>query len=238
MEQQDACLNVGSSGFGKSYIQGHDIEQKFGNGFFPIIIDKKLDHEKLGAQLGFKRLDIGKKTIDSWGAEEFHSLLEKLIQSGSAGVIFSFPDADFEISERDRVKVVNEIAKATLSLSTDAYFVLEEIRNFAPAQTNEREFNAVRTIRNEGRSKNVAFGGTGQFPQQVHDKVFQAVQTYRVFGLGSGNSKYEKLSITEYRDDMKGWTSDSRKYLLIDENKGIREVRSSKNVQRRTEHSG
>jgi SpoVK/Ycf46/Vps4 family AAA+-type ATPase len=59
-----------------------------------------------------------------------------------------------------------------------------------------------------------------------------------VFGLGSGNSKYDKLSISQYREDMKGWTSDSRKYLLIDENKGIREVRSSKNVQRQTEHSG
>lgn len=238
MEQQDACLNVGSSGFGKSYIQGYDIEQKFRSGFFPIIIDKKLDHEKLGAQLGFKRLDIGKKTIDSWGAQEFNSLIEKLIKQGSAGIIFTFPDADFNISERDRVQVVNEIAKATLSLSTDAFFVLEEIRNFAPAQTNEREFNAVRTIINEGRSKDVAFGGTCQFPQQVHYKVFQAVQTYRVFGLGSGNSKYDKLSISQYREDMKGWTSDSRKYLLIDENKGIREVRSSKNVQRRTEHSG
>lgn len=238
MEQQEACLNVGSSGFGKSYIQGYDIEQKFSSGFFPIVIDKKLDHRKLGAQLGFKRFNIGSKTIENWGAEEFKALIEKLIKADAPGVIFSFPNADFEITERDRVEVVNEIAKATLSISSEMFFVLEEIRNFAPAQTNERDFNAVRTIINEGRSENVAFGGTCQFPQQVHYKVFQAVQTYRVFGLGSSDNKYDKLSISKHKEDMKDWTRTSRKYLLIDENKGIKEVRSSKNVQRQTEHSG
>lgn len=238
MKQQDAVLNVGSSGFGKSYIQGYDIEQKYKNGFFPIIIDKKLDHKKLGAQLGFKLFKIGEKTIDAWGASEFSKLLEQLVRKGAAGVVFTFPDASFEIGERDKVEVVNEIAKATLSLSADSLFVLEEIRNYAPSQTNERDFNAVRTIINEGRSENVAFGGTCQFPQQVHYKVFRAVQTYRVFGLGSNDSQYDKLSISKYRDDMKTWTSDSRKYLLIDENKGVREIRSSDSIRRRTEHSG
>jgi len=238
MQQQDAVLNVGSSGFGKSYIQGYDIEQKFSEGFFPILIDKKDDHEKLGAQLGFKKFVIGKKTIDSWGASEFSSLLEKLVKNGASGVVFSFPDAAFEITEKDKIEIVNEIAKATLALSTDSLFVLEEIRNYAPAQTNERDFNAVRTIINEGRSENVAFGGTCQFPQQVHYKVFQAVQTYRAFGLGSSDNKYDKLSISEYKEDMQNWTQGSRKYLLIDENKGIKDIRSSEGINRRTEHSG
>lgn len=239
METAETVINVGSSGFGKSYIQGHDIEEFFSDGIFPIIVDKKMDHEQLAASLGFKKLKLGHQAASKLEAERLQTILERLKQNGASGVLFTFKRGDFDLLEEDRIRFVNELSKALLSVSWPNLLVLEELRNYAPSQSNDSKFHALRTIISEGRSVNTMFGATCQMPQQVHFKVFQVANIYRVFGLGNSNNKYQKLGIKgDLRSRMKNWSRSEFKYVYMNENRGLREVRSSSDISRRTEHSG
>ena len=239
METAKTKLFVGKSGFGKSYILGWEVEQYYSKGYTPVIIDKKNDHDGLGEDLGFKKFEVGSKSIDYYGAKKLKALISKLIDNGVEGIIFTFPNGDPSISQRDYITFANNLSNALLSIDEPIYFGLEEIRNFAPSQSNDADFHALQTVIVEGRSQDKIFGGTLQFPQQVHFKVFQAVNIYKIFGLGTDDNAYDKLSIKgKEREKMKNWSKDERKYLNIDENEGTKDFRSSADITRKTRHSG
>lgn len=239
METAESKIFVGVSGFGKSWMMGWDIEQFFSKGFFPVIVDKKKDHTALGSHLGFKAITVGKTAIDNMDPDKWQNLIKNSKKDGAKGLVIQPKEAEANISQEDLIEMANQIAYAILSIDDKIYFGLEEIRNYAPAQSNDKAFNAVKTVIVEGRSKGIVFGGTCQFPQQVNYKIFDAVPHHIVFGLGTKDNKYQKLSINgETRRKMKNWKVEDRNYLEINQNKGTEEIKSSKDVTRQTPHSG
>jgi hypothetical protein len=239
METAKSKIFVGVSGFGKSWIMGYDIEEWFSKGFFPIVIDKKRDHTSLGKHLNFKAVKVGDKSIENVGANKWKKLIKQTKKKGYGGIMIQPDKANPEIDQDDLIKLCNTISYAVLSLNFPVYFGVEEIRNYAPAQSNDKDFNALKTVIVEGRSEDVVFGGTCQFPQQVHHKVFNSAPILYVFGLGIDDKKYSKVSISgSTREKMKNWHKQDRKYLKINQNSGTQEIKSSKNISRSTPHSG
>lgn len=239
MEKAESKIFVGVSGFGKSWIMGKDIEDFFADDFFPVVIDKKRDHTELGNYLGFKAVEVGPKTINNFDAEQWKALIKQCKDKGFSGVMIQPDQANPNIGQDDLVQLCNTVAYALLACDFKTYYGVEELRNYAPAQSNDKDFNALKTIIVEGRSQDVVFGGTCQFPQQVHYKVFDAVPILYVFGLGKKDNKYQKLSISgSTRREMKSWSREDRNYLKIDQNAGEESIESSKGISRSTPHSG
>lgn len=253
MEKAKTNINLGKSGAGKSYILGYDIERFYQDGFFPVVLDKKNDHgpdpsksysqdnpknKGLGPELGFSRIELSAAEMEQITKDFWIEMLDGLMKDGTPGIRITFERGDPDV-QQNFVQFGNKLSNAILQLRGKVYFAVEEIRNFAPSQSNKSDFAALQTVITEGRSMNTGFGATTQFPQQVHFEIYNACNIYRVFYLGQKMENYKKLvSDRSQIKEMMRWSAEDRNYLYINDNTGDMEVRNSKGIGRRTNHVG
>ncbi|MFB6095338.1 MAG: hypothetical protein ABEJ71_02660 [Halodesulfurarchaeum sp.] len=226
MEFSQSTLIAGKSGTGKSYLAGHHLERETN---FVVLLDKKNDHEDLAEHLGYVKLTINERVLDRLSPVQMEKIFRMVRRRRIRGIRI-VPDklaTRYEDLGNLVSRAVLEMRKVTLAV--------EELKNYAPDRTSRDDIKSLLNVVSEGRSQDVRLLGTTQFPQQLHYMIYYNCNLYHVFYLGKRERNYEKFTDNkELIGEMKKAAIEDRKYIYIDDNQGVEEIRDSKGIDRRS----
>ena len=247
MKNSEQKLVVGGSGYGKSWKVGWDIEQALEDGYFIVLLDKKLDHTGLVSQTeGF--VDLEEK-IDSSMAEDlsiefFQELFSGLKSQGKRGIRLKFQRIDPDL---DLVEIGDKVARSVLPLDFKILAVYEELRNFTPNTLeggSPKEFKGITTLISEGRSEDKRFEGTCQTFKQIHTEMREVSKFFEVFKIDDKPESYFHVFSKNNPDhkevvrEICSSSQEERKYIHYHDPTNSLEVKTSNGLDRKTDHSG
>lgn len=224
MKYSQSTLLAGKSGAGKSYYAGYQLERETN---FVVLLDKKNDHDDLADHLGYVKLEISEPVLDALTPHQLESAFRAIRRRRIRGVRI-VPD---KLATRYE-DLGNLVAGAVLEMR-GVTLAVEELKNYAPDRTGRDQIKELLNVVSEGRSQDIRLLGTTQFPQQLHYMIYYNCNIYYVFYLGKRDRNYEKFTDNQdLIDEMKDSAVEDRKYIYIDDNEGIEEIRDSRGIDR------
>lgn len=224
MQFSHSTLIAGKSGAGKSYYAGYLLERETN---FVVLLDKKGDHEDLAEHLGYIKLTINEDTLDRLTADHFEQIFRHVRRRKIRGIRI-VPD---KLATRYE-DLGNKVSHAVLQL-TNITLAIEELKNYAPERTSRQDIKHLLNVVSEGRSNDIQLLATTQFPQQLHYMIYYNCNIYHVFYMGKQDRNYERFTDNQNLiDEMKDSAVEDRKYIYIDDNRGVEEIKNSRNIKR------